>query len=907
MLKAKTRQSAKKDPDRYLIIGFDSEYQLVVTGDNSRLENEVLSYQFSCVVVERVAGDVETRWRGLLKPKGPKVEDRLSLEDFVSAAIQQGMAEHPEISVPSFVYLVAHFTRADLPGFINFKDEQMRSKMNLQNIRNNFMNIGEDIAVEVPLLGKVEPLLLKVQIRDTITLSPTGSKKLSDIGDILGLEKIVLADTPEGELSIISNMKDLMVEDWDLFYKYAIRDAEIVTDYALRIIRLYQSRTDKFKLPVTLTSIGVDLITKFWKDQNVDPLEICGKEQIVEKFWSKKNNRYQTKKRVAYKRKIFWNLDFFTECYHGGRNEQFWFGPAFEDVWYDYDLSSAYPSAMALIGNADWDSCRPIRDTRELLEDYKHADLAFANVDFEFPSDIRFPVLPVRTENGLIFPKSGNCTTHISEILLAKSLGCKIKLVEGRYIPSGRHGNYEKGIPRPIRPFDGFTKYCIEQRKQFLKGTLDNLFWKELVNSTYGKTAQGLRVRRIYDLRDQTTKPLEESKITNPVYAAFITAFCRGVLGEIMNALPRDVAVFSVTTDGFLTTANAAQMKKAARGTLSKYYMSSRRLLTGGDDIYEIKHIIRKPLGWRTRAQATLCVGSAVDWQKPDETITNKECLVLAKGGIKLTSELSTAAQNIKIVNMFFERTPTETIKTPLGAGIRNMYESGLDFVFNDYEQILSMEYDWKCKPLFAGEAEGVTSSDRSYKHLFFSTTPWENVEQFIKTRAIWEQYNHTDRHCLKSVEDLELFTSFHESQLSLADGVGKYLRKEDGDLKRLRQQLIIAYELRKAGTHKLKPQAFKRSNIFPTYKLKAREVADILENELGIPCSKLDVDNGRKKTIFLPNQVPNTDTVRMKLSMLKRQLFPELRPEEFLSRESEFDIKTVPIDQCPLASRMFI
>ena len=251
-----------------------------------------------------------------------------------------------------------------------------------------------------------------------------------------------------------------------------------------------------------------------------------------------------------------------------------------------------------------------------MLKDYKHADLAFANVDFEFPSDTRFPVLPVRTENGLIFPKSGNCTTHISEILLAKSLGCKIELVEGRYIPSGRHGNFEKGIPRPVRPFEGFTKYCIEERKNFPKGTLDNLFWKELVNSTYGKTAQGLRVRRIYDLRDKTTKPLEESKITNPVYAAFITAFCRGVLGEIMNALPREVAVFSVTTDGFLTTANAAQMKKATVGPLSGYYKSSRKTLTGGEDIYETKHIIQKPLGWRTRAQATLSVGSAADWQK---------------------------------------------------------------------------------------------------------------------------------------------------------------------------------------------------------------------------------------------------------------------------------------------------
>jgi hypothetical protein len=29
---------------------------------------------------------------------------------------------------------------------------------------------------------------------------------------------------------------------------------------------------------------------------------------------------------------------------------------------------------------------------------------------------------------------------------------------------------------------------------------------------------------------------MEQSKIANPVYAAFITAICRGVLGEIMQA-----------------------------------------------------------------------------------------------------------------------------------------------------------------------------------------------------------------------------------------------------------------------------------------------------------------------------------------------------------------------------------
>ena len=80
-----------------------------------------------------------------------------------------------------------------------------------------------------------------------------------------------------------------------------------------------------------------------------------------------------------------------------------------------------------------------------------------------------------------------------------------------------------------------------------------------------------------------------------------------------MNRLPEDVAIFSVTTDGFLTTATDEQMKAAARDTLSKYYMSARQALTGDESVYEVKHLIRKPLGWRTRAQATLMRSEASD------------------------------------------------------------------------------------------------------------------------------------------------------------------------------------------------------------------------------------------------------------------------------------------------------
>ena len=883
-----TIHTGKADPSRYLIIGFDTEYQRYADDEMKTLNNEVLSYQYSCLIIEK---DTEVNdsfsWSGLVKPKGPLVTDRLSLKEFLIAAVQDGLRKAPNALLPSTIYLVAHFTRADVPSFSDFKDEATRSALQLDNIRNLFMNVANDIRLDLGEPASGNSIPISVKIRDTMTLAPSGAKSLAAIGDILGFEKIELGSTPQQELSIKQNMKSLMEHDWDTFEKYAIRDAEICTQYTRMMIRLYQERTGKFRMPVTLTSIGVDLIKQFWKDQGVSPLEIVGKEEIKEKYWSKRFGRYQTKKKVVYLKKIHWSLDFFTECYHGGRNEQFWFGPAFDSVWYDYDLSSAYPSAMALIGRPDWDKCRPIRDTDELLG-FRSAELAFANVDFEFPDEVAYPVLPVRTENGLIFPRRGNSTTHISEILLAHRLGAKITLVEGRFIPSGRHGNFKQGVERPVRPFDGFTRYCIEQRKKFPKKTLNNLFWKELLNSTYGKTAQGLRVRRIYDLRDQDTKPLAESPITNPVYATFITAFCRGVLGEIMNALPHDVAIFNVTTDGFLTTATAEQMEQASTGTLCKFYRSSRRLLTGvpsgKEDVYEIKHIIRKPLGWRTRAQATLVPSEISDWQDTGMTPKEDERYVLAKGGIKLPDPASKPAENSQVIDLFFNRQPTDTMMMKLGLGIREMYSLGADFVDREMEKVLSMEFDWKRRPINPATAEG-----RCYRHLQFQTEPWDTIEQFQKTRQLWEQYNLSERHCLKTVDDLEAFASFHESSLSTQGDASKYLRKDQGDLKRLRQELLIAWKLRKAGTHELKPHAFGRTNIFPTYKLKAKEIAEILSDEIGVPCTKTDVDNAAKKTVFAPQRVPNTQEVRMKLARLRLDLFPRLEVTDFISGGAEF------------------
>jgi hypothetical protein len=515
-----------------LIVGFDTEYQRQLNKDGGYVDNEVLSYQFYCMVCNKGNQGEEVNWEGLIIPVTGKVEDRLTLQEFISIAISKGTRENPKIRIPRDIFLVAHFTRADVPGFKDFKeDQQTRNQLNFDNIRNSFVNAARDI----PLILKDtnnEDIKVSIKVRDSLHLAPTGKKSLEDVGEVLGFDKIKLDEDPDKDLYHKQNMKDFRTNHWNFFKDYSIKDAEICAKYTARMIRLYEEQTGKFKLPATLTAIGVDLILKHWKDENLIPLDVVGKEEVTWKPWDKQKQQKRTRTDTVYKRPLHYHIDLLTECFHGGRNEQFWFGPSYADTWYDYDLTSAYPTAMFLIGEANWSNIKQLRDTNHLLQQkdrnkFKATDMVFADIDFEFPEDVRFPCLPVRTETGILFPRKGQTSTHISEILLAQSLGCKIRLNHGIVIESKRH-------PRRIvnRPFDSFTRYCIDKRNEHPKKSLENLFWKELTNSTYGKTAQGLRRRRVYDLRSGNSKTLSPSPITNPAYSSFITAFCRGTLTE---------------------------------------------------------------------------------------------------------------------------------------------------------------------------------------------------------------------------------------------------------------------------------------------------------------------------------------------------------------------------------------
>lgn len=587
-----------------------------------------------------------------------------------------------------------------------------------------------------------------------------------------------------------------------------------------------------------MTSIGVDMLLKSWEASGLSANAILGKEKTTEKKWSKKLGYMMkvTRDVPVVNYDLFENLA--TESYHGGRNEQFWFGPAFQDNWTDYDLSSAYATAMALIGKPDWTNVEPTRD----LDRFQVTTLGFALIEFEFPEGVRFPSLPVRTDNGLIFPRKGLSFCAAPEIYVARSLGAKIDIKQGVIVASDD--------TKPV--FADYIRQCIAERRKHAKKSLNDLFWKELSNSTYGKTAQGLREKRVYDSRAMETVPLPPSKITNPYFAAFITSLVRSVLGEILNALPLKRCVFSCTTDGFLTNATAHEISAATNGEVAETFGKARMALTGDSKVLEVKHAVRCPLGWRTRGQATLIAG-----RRHGDNAMNT---VLAKGGIHLSSFFELAEeQNQEIVKLFMSRTPETAITFDGLVGLRDIVEHDADLVRTTMTRRVNMEFDWKRKP-------ELLFNSLEFEHVAFCTTPWDSVEQFQQVREYFERYQERSPVCIKSVADFDGFSYFVDTANRLSPDNQKHAR---GDVQRLRLMLCAAWHAQKCGLRDL-------NNITT-----ASEFAATL-TECGIPCDRDKVEYGKRK-VFVEQSVPATDRALAAVAKLKAKI-PAFDPDPLWS-----------------------
>lgn len=848
----------------YLLLGFDTEYQpnkeTFETQEiaEGKAKYEVLSYQFYAINNNGV------EWSGIAIPRDGQ---RLTFTEFIVFAIAKGV-ELGEI-IPKTIVLVAHYNRADLPAF----DDRKQLWWQLQNVRNSLISAGHPVKVRVAFSDDDgDHIDLSVYVRDTMLLAPAGQKSLAGLGKLIGREKMRLSDNDEEELLLKKSMKNLRALDWETFKEYAILDAEISAKYFQRLTQMYQAETGDTFIPSALSNIGVKLLVKEW-DERSPPVAVhkmVGKDKVEELVWDEISQQFKRIKHTPYVEELSWFVDFVTETYHGGRNEQFWFGASFEDDWYDYDLTSAYPTAMALIGRADWRNVRPISSIDELVD----GSFGFACVDFKFPPDTRFPTLPVRSQNGLIFPLTGRSYCAMPEIELARQLGCEMTLKHGVIVPQDPDD----------KVFFPFIKESIRKRVQS-PTKIENSFWKEITNSCYGKTAQGLREKRVYSLRKRKGERIGESTISNPFYASYITSFVRAVVGEIMNRVPFNKMVFSVTTDGFITNATVDEMDHAKDGAISRKFAEARCALTGNPEVLSEKHRVRQLLGWRTRGQATIKPGENVD----------SERFVLAKAGIKApvwTTEV--VEQNSYIVDLFFKRDAVHKIELDYHTSIREMLLFDADLVSKKSKKHISMEYDFKRRPKAVGMTETSNPNPLSvpHEHVVFSTEPWQSIAEFQRVRTVWNDYYKRNKACLKTSDDFGEFASYFDMVESLSPANRVYMKKQNADLMRLRRDLCRAFKWGKAGFSEYPHVTAKEFALALT--VSGFEAA-------GVKVSPHDVNNGLKAD-FVPHATPRTPAVLGVLEAIA-QRFPlfdsgvieaspgleNLRLSEALSKSCEF------------------
>lgn len=840
------KRGRKREPvTRCLLIGFDTEYQTFEPVSRDQIEakdakNEILSYQFAIKLIEQTPGGGLYHTNGIVIP-GP--DQRLHLEDFVSFAIGALIEKFPTLQIPPDIYLIGHFTRADLPAFSEFAGN---AKKYLSNVRNTFASIDSSIPIEVEDHNGEQVAKLEIHLRDTLLLAPANAKSLADIGEIVGLEKIKLDDDRTKELFIKEHMKDFRDFSWARFREYAIRDAEVCIRYAEQVIRQYNDLFDVFKMPLTLTQFGSQLVLVDWDEANWKPDDLLGREAVKERKFSKKLGYVVEKTAHPYIEEVFYEAAFVTETYHGGRNEQFAFGASPVGLWRDHDLSSAYTTAMSLIGKPRWKEMEKLTE----IGDVDPLSIAYYSVDFEFPENVRFPVLPVRTPSGIIFPLKGRSLCGAPEVFLAQRLGAKLRFRRGIKVPCDRN----------VPIFKNFIQSCIQKRGVHAKGTFGNLFWKEVGNSTYGKTAQGLRQKRVYDLRSDDMVELPESKLTQPFFASFITSFTRAVLGEMLNGFPTTVNVFSVTTDGFLSNATDADLELGCGGPLFNLFAAGRRALDASSEPLEIKHTIRQPIGWRTRGSATLKAGEG-----------EKGNLVLQKGGIKTNQLFDLAEQNRHVIDLFLNRHPEQRLEYTIGVGLKDMVRFDADFVSRSVTKRLSMEYDWKRVPIDARD-EHIEFDGKPYTHLSFETKPVPDFDHFLRVRDAWDNFDKNPRRNLKTLSNLEVFLRFIETRKHPDDVVKRYLRKEDGDLHRLRRDLCRAFVKHKAGFD------IERG----ARELRYKDFAQMLVDN-GIPCLISDIDNA-KRAEFIEKTTPPTERAKEAINSLKRDCFPHLEIDRILA-----------------------
>jgi hypothetical protein len=703
-------QDDKYHNKKVYTIGFDTEW---VEGLNGK--RYILSYQLSMYIGGRDGGDLI---EFILFPDGHRITLGRLLSIYTQALrselnIDIGPAAS-NYKDPVICFLVAHYSIVDVTTFFNAK-EILR---NTDTIRRTQTSVEKPLFVDVWDKNYHYKQLWVVKLRDTMHLAPAGSS-LEKLANAMGKIKLVLPPGYDKE-----RMDILLKEQEDEFILYACNDATLALDY---INNMYPDND----LPVTLGSEGARIFRE--KIMEINDWDVKQFDYEFRGFIGIKDDN--GRKRLQARPEAAAALEIAKYAYYGGRNECFLYGIHHSEVWNDYDLSGAYPTAMSLLKNPDFTRVATLTGDIVKIDPLEYI---FGLVDFEFPKDVMYPCLPVKDNEGrgLVFPRRGRTFASAPELYAALKMGAKLRWVQPGIHVASHEGKYD------IQ--DALTQLLRERaeaKKLYGKGSVQEVRIKEIVNSIYGKTAQGLSGKRNYSTRSDTVMDLPPSIITQPLIAAMTTSIVRAIVSIAMHELHNlGYRIASVTTDGFLTDAPFEVLDSLKLFGFREAYRYVRGEMVGDETMWETKHKSKTLIMITTRGG--FGIGMLGDSPLP-----------VAKAGYKPEPEFLEIYKN-KISEELSKRFLTRKGKIEMGfnklPSPKEYVRKGADGLSVFQKKRIEWEYDLKRKPNKMW-METVTIDGETYEHLSFDTVPWETIDDFVDARAIKKA--HPELYPLKDLE----------------------------------------------------------------------------------------------------------------------------------------------------------
>jgi hypothetical protein len=835
-------------------IAFDSEYTVdPVTG-----ENIILSVQF------HGKGD-QGEFKKIIYPKTGSKADRPSFSRELLKMILEGLDNGCISEMPRCVTAVGFFVRLDLAAFSDLCD----FKTELDSAGGKVTTIGKGIDFTFDQTGQSLPRKKSSVVSDGVGLFILSTKfidlgrhveegtTLEAIGKWLGLDKLEL---PDGYSK--SRMDLLLQEEKVFFDAYAMRDAEITLRFYERLEKFAFDRVGCKSLPSTISSLAVQLLKKTLKENKIDFDDAWGFETHKTQAWNDRQGKVCSKQEVSPNafRKISDPLVILT--YHGGRNECFHVGPTHIGDWFDYDLAGAYTTGLVDLREIDyagmWHTTNPL--------DFVGHVLGFAWVEFKCSDNDRIPALPVDMGIlGLVYPLAGTSYCTAPEIEEALNHGCKIIIKQGIIFP------WKDG---DLRSFEPFVTEIRDLRAEYKKDrtdpkvpTLDELYAKLAGNSAYGKLAQGLKEKTVFNTRGMCSTKLPPSAITNAIMASHVTGLVRAVMTEQMTRLPREFTVVSVTTDGYLT--NAPFDRLDLNGPLSRRFRALCERVAPGTAMLECKHHVCQLVAAKTRCQMTALPSFDAEGEPTP--------IVLAKGSVTppvslvsaQTKEEKKIAHNKYMLDLYLNRQPGQkTISRPF-TPLREQWTYDVDVTKSERASLLNLEYDFKRRPVNP-RMVAVAGTE----HIALDTVPWPTAEIGGRARAYFDGSRR--QRCLKALADWDAW----QTHFQFSTARGKRAKAGAAGEKR-------GINMTKDGPVGLMKRTFLRAFVRNTWgvvsdgdKLTHQAMADWLSS-IGYETKKAAVSNSIREEL-VEHLVPAADEVVAFIKAVQLR-FPDMEVARFL------------------------